>query len=54
MWSWTPAFAAKETKVCRSEWNVASGVRTRRPSNFTDYVVLVSRGRDVLVASEKG
>ena len=26
------AFAASETNVCLREWNVASGVRVRRPS----------------------
>ena len=33
--SGTPALAARETKVCRREWKVASGVRVRRPSIFT-------------------
>ena len=33
--SGTPAFAESETKVWRSEWNVASGVARVRPSIIT-------------------
>ena len=42
MWSGTPALAASDTKVCRSEWKVASGVLLRRPSNWMDVTILAA------------
>jgi hypothetical protein len=35
--------AAKETKVCRSEWNVATGVRRLRLASLTEVSIFAFR-----------